>query len=111
MTVARDLDRLITEADLQAKVIDLARLRGWRIHAERAARTATGWRTPIQGHAGFPDLVLARRGRLLIAELKSQRGRLEGHQEEWLDELRSVAGVEVHVWRPSDWPDIERTLR
>jgi hypothetical protein len=102
-----------TESGFQSAVVDLARLRGWLIHAERAARTDSGWRTPIQGDAGFPDLVLTRDGYLIFAELKSERGRLSDGQEAWMHALGLVSAPEVSVcvWRPEQWPTIETTLR
>ncbi len=49
-----------SETNFQLKVIQLARTGGWElVHAERAARTGKGWRTPIQGDRGFFDLVLS----------------------------------------------------
>jgi hypothetical protein len=104
-----------TEAQFQAAVIDVARLHGWRVHHARPARTAAGWRTPITGDVGFPDLVLAhpRRG-LIIAEIKTQTGRLSGDQEAWLIALsaatRRQERVRVCLWRPSDWEAIVARL-
>jgi hypothetical protein len=37
------------------------------------------------------------RHRLLAAELKSQRGRVDAAQADWL-RLLAAGGVEVHVW-------------
>lgn len=61
--------------------------------------------------AGYPDVCLVKGcsltspGRLIFAELKSAQGKLTKEQALWLDLLRhSVPGVEVYVWRPSDWP-------
>ena len=95
----------LLEEELQAAVVDLARWRGWLIHAERPARTARGWVTPVQGHVGWPDLVLLSTDRLLVVELKSDRGRLSADQERWLTALRGHGHVEVAVWRPSDLRD------
>ena len=101
----------LTEAQFQEQVIDLARLAGWRVAHFRTARTAKGWRTPVAADgAGFPDLLLARGGCLLIAELKSEQGRLSTEQRAWLISLRAVPGIDVRVWRPSDWPVIQQTL-
>lgn len=101
----------LTEAQLQEKVIALAKAKGWLVMHSRPARTEKGWRTPIAGDAGFPDLVLARDGRVLFAELKSESGRLTRQQREWLDALGAGQYAKsVHVWRPSDWPEIEGTL-
>lgn len=106
----------MTEADLQRKIIDLAKLGGWLVHHVRPARTAHGWRTPIEGHAGFPDLVLAHhRHGLILAELKADKGRLRGDQEDWIARLTAATigardRVRVVVWHPNDWPDIVATL-
>jgi VRR-NUC domain len=105
--------RPVTEAAFTGQVLTLARLLGWRRAHFRPARTAGGWRTPVQGDgAGFPDLLLiqASAGRLLVAELKAARGRLTAEQAAWLRAFEA-AGVPAYVWRPADWPEIERVLR
>ena len=66
--------------------------------------------TAVQGDgAGFPDLVLSRRERLIFAELKAVKGRVAPSQEVW---LKSLAGapVEVYVWRPDEFKEIEKVL-
>lgn len=104
-------DLQLTEQQFQDQVVDLARLLGYRVAHFRPARTEKGWRTPVAADgAGWPDLVLAKAGRLIFAELKSQRGRLSDDQHAWLDALRA-AGAEAYVWRPSQFDDIETTLR
>jgi hypothetical protein len=97
----------LSEDDLQARVIGTAEANGWRVVHHRPAKTAKGWRTAVQGHAGFPDLVLARDGVVIIAELKSWRGRTSPEQDLWLEAL----GEHARLWRPQDWPAIERELR
>mgnify|MGYP003677610739 FL=1 len=78
----------ISEAQFQKQVIQLAQLLGWRVAHFRAAQTSRGWRTPVAADgAGFPDLVLARRGQLIFAELKTQRGKLSNAQECWQEAL------------------------
>jgi hypothetical protein len=102
----------IRETDFQSAVIEAAQFLGWRVAHFRAGRTANGWRTPVAGDgAGFPDLVLVRGPRLVVAELKSHRGQVTSRQQLWLDDLVAVPGIEVHVWRPDDWTQIENTLR
>lgn len=86
----------MTEAELQDAIIAAAHAHGWLVHHDRPMRSAKGWRTGVQGDAGFPDLVLARAGAVLIIECKSERGRYEPGQDEW---LRATAGWVV---RPSD---------
>ena len=124
----------LSERDFQEQIIQLAKLHGWMVHAERPARTKDGWRTAIQGDPGFPDLVLAREGVVIYAELKSEKGRLSPAQIEWSVALHEVdqrardqafavqesrglphPSIEVvvrsFIWRPSDWDEIEKVLR
>lgn len=99
------------EVDLKDAVIHWAEDKGWQVHHCRAAWTAKGFRTPIQGHAGFTDLVLARErdGQLLFWELKSKKGEVEPAQEEW-HRILAATGNPVRVLRPSDRDEIERLL-
>jgi hypothetical protein len=104
----------MTEAELQSVVLELLDLLGWRAMHTRPAQTRHGWRTPLQGAtaSGFPDVLAVRGARVLAAELKSARGALSADQRLWLDDL-ARAGVESHVWRPSDWTSglVEAVLR
>ncbi len=99
----------LSEDQFLRQVLQLARLRGWLAHHGRPAWTNKGWRTPIQGDAGFPDLVLVRKQTVIFAELKSESGRCRRNQEVWLNLLRA-AGQQVHTWRPSDFPAIQEIL-
>lgn len=98
-----------SEASFMGAVLDLARFRGWMVHHQRPARTGKGWRSAITGSPGWPDLAMVRDGRLILAELKSEKGRLSPDQEAWRDELRQTQ-AEYYVWRPSSWEDVVRTL-
>jgi len=89
----------ITERAWQAKVVELARWLGWAAYHTHDSR---------RSEPGFPDLVLVRGDRLLFVELKSARGRITPAQQAWLDRLAPCA--EVHVWRPDDWPSVQRCL-
>jgi hypothetical protein len=105
----------------------LARVWGWLIHHDRPARTKDGWRTAVEGHAGFPDLILARDRLTRIVELKADKGRLTIEQDAWLvaftgfhyrelhpDKWARGVGplhLAVHVWRPKHRPIIEELLR
>lgn len=94
-------DDLISEKDFQATVIALAQAFKWKSYHTHDSRRST---------AGFPDLVLAR-DRLIVAELKTQKGKVTSEQEGWLAAFRRLPFVEVYVWRPSDRDLIEEVLR
>jgi len=103
----------MTEAEFQTQVIDLAHLYGWRVAHFRPAMTKSGrWVTPVSADgAGFPDLVMARRGFKIFAELKVG-AKLEDEQRKWLDELGPTTDrCLVVLWRPDDWPHIEAALK
>ena len=109
MTRSLALDGQISEAEFQRAVLDLAHLAGWRsMHVRRSVVRGEQWATATSV-TGWPDLALWRPGRFLVVELKAQRGRLSPAQRDVLDSL-TAAGVEVDVWRPSDWVEIESTL-
>ena len=101
----------INEKALQNAVIELAHLFGWLVHHTRPAQMPSGrWATPIQGDAGFPDLVLVRGHDTIFVELKSAIGRTSDKQDAWIAALRE-AGQEVHIWRPRDITDIKNRLQ
>ena len=98
----------LTESDFQRRVIDYARLCGWRVHHSRPVRLPSGRHaTPLQGHRGFPDLALARRGVVILAELKQDGRYPEPDQRAWRDAI----GRQWRLWRPADWPEIQEELR
>jgi len=101
-----------TERDFQRAVIELAHLLRWRVAHFRPAQNSKGvWRTPVAADgAGFPDLVLLRGTRAIVAELKSEPGRVRPEQQAWLDSF-NAASVAAYLWRPRDWPTIEAVLR
>ena len=60
---------------------------------------------------GFPDLVLARPGETIFAELKVEGEELDPEQVIWNDVLKSNPNNEVYVWWPDDWFDIVERLQ
>jgi len=94
----------MSEAELQANVRELARVRGWKCYHTHDAR---------RSDVGFPDLVLVRENRLLFVELKSEKGKPSPAQIEWLHVLMLTRRVETFLWKPSQWLDgtIEGMLR
>lgn len=97
----------ISEADFQRTVIDAAGRFGWMVHHARPSRTAKGWATILTGDPGLPDLVLARGGVVILAELKRHGGRATPGQVRWLDAL----GRYGRLWTPSQWQHIVIELR
>ena len=89
-----------TEKQFQAAVRDHAVLKGWRYYCV--------W-DPRHSPKGWPDLVLLRPPRMVMAEMKSTRGRLTKEQRETLDML-AACGVESYAWWPESWSVIEKTL-
>lgn len=92
-----------TEAGFLEYVRHYARLHNWRTyHPLRSDGSEPGW----------PDLVLCRPPRLIIAELKTDRGRLDADQAGWLDDLELCSRPpEIYrTWRPADRPAIHRIL-
>jgi hypothetical protein len=102
----------MSEVDLQTAICDLARVYRWRSFHARPAVTGRGYRTAVAGDGvGFPDLLLVRDRRLIVAELKSADGDLTPAQQAWLLAFEHVA--ERYIWRPKDLTDgsIGRVLR
>ena len=99
-----------TETQFLGWVLDRAHLSGWSVVHFRAARTARGWRTPVQADgAGWVDLELVRE-RIVYAELKAAGRHLDPDQELWRRRL-IAAGAEWHLWRPADRDAITEVLR
>jgi hypothetical protein len=84
----------VSEAALQALILDAARWTGWFVYHTHDSR---------RSQPGFPDLVLVHRdtGRVLFRELKTDKGKLTPAQREWLGYL-SIQH-DAGVWRPADW--------
>lgn len=106
----------MTEKDLQRSIVHAARELGWR--------DAWTWKS-FHSPKGWPDLFLARGLHLVVAELKSDKGKVTPEQETWLawwrEYGRSIVdsnvlaqsstlelptspwpALDVFVWRPAD---------
>ena len=100
----------VLEKHFQNQVIMLAKLYGWLVMHTRAVEIRPGvWKTPLTGHPGFPDLVLAHESGVIFAELKSDKGKLTAMQVVWSEAL-TIAGQEVYCWRPKDIQEISTRL-
>lgn len=102
----------MSEAELQGEhVMPLAKANGWRIMHARKVQAADGrWYTAIAGDTGYVDLTLARGGRVLHIELKTETGTLDAEQRKWRD---AIGPTTWRLWRPRHWFDgtIERELK
>lgn len=108
------------ERDFQRTVMELAELSGWETLHVRTSMQQGRYMTATTGTMakGWPDLVLIHRSRqrLLLVELKADKGRLSPDQARVLSVLHQLVEgptrewAEVHVWKPADWPLIEATL-
>lgn len=122
------------EAEWQTTVTHFAGYNGWRwFHPADNTPGASGHVQDVV--AGFPDLVLIRGPRLVLAELKAETGRVSVEQSRWIGAFTALGGavrfivdiaagadpgtvaalpetpsVEMYVWRPSDWPEVQRVL-
>lgn len=94
-----DEDRRLDEKAFDAALVKLAKRNGWETYHTHDSR---------RSRAGWPDRAFWRE-RFLLAELKAEDGRLTQEQTETITTLRN-AGVEVYVWRPSQWQEIEKVL-
>lgn len=90
------MDASMTEAELKRAVVDLALRLGWRVHETPQAKP----RRPVKGQSsGYPDLTLARNGKVLWLELKQETGRTFVEQAQWGAHLPPDRW---YVIRPSD---------
>lgn len=90
----------LTEKQFQAQVVALAKLCGWKCYHTHNSRHSA---------PGFPDLVLARRGQIVMAELKVGKNKPSAAQRDWLAEL-ALCPVIARLWYPEDWKEIEAIL-
>ena len=95
-----------TEEQLRAKLKDYAHPRGWLHYHTRKSQGSS---------PGFPDdcLVHPSGGALILVELKTddQSSQPSAFQRRWLDALAKVTHLETGVYRPQDWPRLERLLQ
>lgn len=92
----------MSEDQLLSAIVDAAGYNGWRVHHDRRSDQALQ-----QGHAGFPDLVLARAGVVRFIECKSERGTMSAGQKAWAHALGDLA----EVVRPMNLSSVLSSLR
>ena len=89
------------EKDFMDQLLDAAVPAGWMAYHTYDSRRST---------AGFPDLVLVKPPVVIFAELKTEKGTPSTAQDEWLEKLGLCTELSVHLWRPSNWDEIEERL-
>lgn len=100
------------ERDFAKQVEHLLTVNHWLWkHDEPAMRPGGRYVTALSGSKGFPDYIAVRGHRLIVAEIKSDTGRLTPGQKEWLERLEQVPNVECYVWRPQHLQTVRDTLR
>lgn len=93
----------ITEKDFLYLVRTTARWFGWKTYHTLRSKGS---------EPGFVDLVLVKGNKVIFWECKTETGKIEAEQDEWLTALENVEVVhQVGCVRPRDWPDIEATLK
>lgn len=85
------------EHEMVDSIVSAARDLGWLVHHDRPARTDKGYRTALQGDAGFPDLFLTKHGCLAFIECKMPGNKPSPAQKKWLDWLELTPSHNVHV--------------
>lgn len=97
-------------------VLDLAKVLGWRrlhiLPARIKDKNDGTWqyRTPVSGDGrDFPDLLLLRDKRQIVAELKVGENMPTPGQLQWLAAFKLV-GAEIYTWRPEDFEEVKRIL-
>ena len=104
------------EATWQKQVLAAADTFGWHYFHDQATNTPRkctvcgAYRRGPRNVKGFPDLVLLRGPRMIVAELKDEYGTVTDEQRAWLDWFAAIPGVEVFTWRPRDSEAVTRTL-
>jgi len=91
----------MSEAEFQKRVVEYATRHFWLV-----------WWTPIskRTNPGEPDLRMLRPPRYVLAELKSQTGRIRPEQAIAL-EYATQSNIENYLWRPSNWNEIIEILK
>jgi len=91
----------MNEKQFAAQIRDLAIILNWRYYHT--------WNS-LHSASGYPDVTLVRGSRLILAELKTDKGKVTPQQQGWLDALKETK-AEVYLWRPADFDNILEILK
>ena len=93
-----------SETDFQRDVIKELQGGGWLVAHFRPALTKKGWRTAVSADgSGFPDIIAVKDERLLVLELKGEKGKASPEQVAWLMALDKVKTVTVKLIKPGQF--------
>jgi hypothetical protein len=92
----------VNEAQWRRQVLDIARAYGWRSYST----TFSPYSTP-----GWPDLALVRPPTVILAELKTERGKVSTDQRDTLELLDGCNRVLSYLWRPDELDAIAYLLK
>jgi hypothetical protein len=90
----------MSESDWQRRVTDYCDWLGLKWYHQPDSRMS---------NKGWPDLVIGGPRKAIFVELKTEKGRVTREQQDWINTLKH-SGATVFVWRPSDWPEVQRVL-
>jgi hypothetical protein len=93
--VAEPVDEFEDEKAFRLSVENLFKENGWKVYHPTFSK---------KSEAGFPDDTFVKH-RVVVAELKVGKNKPTAAQSSWLDAFQ-VAGVDAHLWHPSDWAEI-----
>ena len=86
----------ISEKEFMKLITDYAREHNWKFHHCNDMSRCSGDLDGRYSGRGFADLVMARNGEIIVAELKSENGSISKAQMEWIREYPAT-----EIWRPS----------
>jgi len=91
----------VNETEWRRDVIRLARTGGWAHYYTHYSPFST---------PGWPDLALVKPPTLILAELKTDRGRVKPEQADTAYLLGRCEEVLYRLWRPDDLDDVTAAL-
>ena len=102
MTNSKRINRQILEKDFLNNIVKLARLSGWLVYHTYDSR---------RSEKGYPDITMTRHGRIIFAEVKREGEAPTVEQTIWLKTLAENENIEVYLWYPSEWENVESILK
>lgn len=87
-----------SEADLQARIVELLARYGWLVlESDKAAMGRTVKKGAYE--EGFPDLLALKGDRFILLEFKAETGRIRPEQEAFRSRVAQLNAITVHVVR------------